>query len=308
MRVLVTGGAGFIGSHIVDALLSEGHLVSVIDDLSMGSPENLNPKARLHQVSITDSRGVDDVFAEERPQLVSHHAAQTDVRRSMAEPLFDITVNVLGTINLLESARKNGTSKFVFASSSTVYAEPEYIPMDESHPIQPQSAYGMSKHTAEAYIRFYGSVHGLRFTIFRYGNVYGPRQDPKGEAGVVSIFSGQFLNGITPTIFGDGSKTRDYIFVSDIVNANIGAMADVGDDEVFNIGWGQEVSDYEIFEAVRKATGADLSPVYSPKRPGEADRVSLDVSKARATLRWGPKVHLEEGIEQSVSYYLDRLR
>ena len=303
MKVLVTGGSGFIGSHIVDAMIEEGHSVAVIDDLSSGSPENLNSRARLYDLSITDSAAVEKVIADERPELVSHHAAQTDVRRSMADPLYDATVNALGTINLLQLSVQHGVTRFIFASTCAVYSEPRYMPMDESHPIGPQSAYGASKHTAENYIRLYADVHGLRYKIFRYGNVYGPRQNPGGEAGVVAIFAGELISGAQPTIFGDGTKTRDYVFVQDIVAANLKAMGEGGDNEVLNLSWGREVSDFQIFEAVRMATGASTSPRYAPKRPGEAYRVSLDSSRAAKALGWRPTVRLEEGVQRSVSYY-----
>ena len=300
MRVLVTGGAGFIGSHVVDALLDEGHNVAVVDDLSTGRLENVNPKSRLHRISITDADAMDTVFAQERPEIVNHHAAQIDVRRSMTDPLFDTTVNVLGTINLLQSAVRHGAARLIFASTCAVYAEPRYMPMDESHPIDPQSVYGLSKYTAESYIRFYAEAYNLRYKIFRYGNVYGPRQNPKGEAGVVAIFTGQLLGGERPTIFGDGTKTRDYISVADIARANLIAMTEVGDNEAYNLSWGTEVSDFAIFEAVRDATGSNTIPEYAPKRPGEADRAGLDSSKAKNQLGWKPSVFLQEGIQETV--------
>ena len=303
MRVLVTGGAGFIGSHVVDALLDEGHHVAVVDDLSTGRLENLNAKARLHQVSITDRDAIDDVFVQERPEVVHHHAAQMDVRRSMADPVFDTTVNVLGTVNLLQSAVKHGVSRLILASTSAVYSEPKYMPMDEAHPIDPQSFYGLSKYTAESYVKAYAEAYNLRYKIFRYGNVYGPRQNPNGEAGVVAIFTGQLLSGERPTIFGDGTKTRDYISVADIARANLVAMTEVGDNEVYNLSWGMEVSDFAIFEAVRDATGSDAIPEYAAKRPGEADRAGLDSSKAKNLLGWRPTVRLEEGIQETVAHY-----
>ena len=193
MRVLVTGGAGFIASHIVDAMIGEGHSVAVIDDISTGSLENLNSGARLHRVDVADSEAVERVFAEERPELVNHHAAHTDVRRSMADPLFDTRANVLGTISLLQASVNYGVGRFVLASTCAVYSEPRYLPMDESHPIGPQSAYGMSKYTAENYVRFYSDVHGLKYTIFRYGNVYGPRQKSEGRS-----WSRGYLRGTVP--------------------------------------------------------------------------------------------------------------
>ena len=303
MKVLVTGGAGFIGSHIVDAMLEQGHSVAVIDDLSTGISEHLNPRARLYRVSVTDTSAVEEVFAKERPDLVNHHAGQKDVRRSMADPLFDARVNVLGSVSLLQLAVKYDVSRFVLASTSAVYSEPAYLPMDESHPIGPQSGYGASKYSAETYVRLYADAHGLRYKIFRYGNVYGPRQNARGEAGVVAIFAGQLLEGGQPTIFGDGTKTRDYVFVTDIAEANLMAMEPVGDDHVYNISCGAGVSDLEIFEAVRAATGVQMEPMYAVKRPGEADNVCLDSSLAKSLLGWVPTVPLDEGIAQSVGYH-----
>ena len=308
MRVLVTGGAGFIGSHVVDALLGEGHSVAVVDDLSKGTPENIDPRARLYQASITDTESLERVFADVRPQIVDHHSAQTDVRASMADPLSDARVNVLGTLNLLQLSVKHDVTRFIFASTCAVYSEPSYMPMDESHPVKPQSGYGMSKHAAEGYITLYGDAYGLKYKIFRYGNVYGPRQNPKGEAGVVAIFAGQLLTGQQSTIFGDGNKTRDYIYVGDIARANLMAVDSSGDFSVFNLASGLEVSDDEIFHAVRDAVGATVSPVYAQKRPGEAERVSLDISKAEKLLGWKPTVALGEGVKRTVAYYAKRLR
>ncbi|MCL0028537.1 NAD-dependent epimerase/dehydratase family protein [Dehalococcoidia bacterium] len=303
MKILVTGGAGFIGSSIVDAMLDAGHSVSIIDDLSTGRRENLNPGANLYECSITDIDSVTEVFERERPQVVNHHAAQIDVRRSMEDPVADAKVNVVGSVNLLNLAVRFGVDRFIFASTSAVYSEPTYLPMDESHPIGPQSTYGASKHSAENFVRFFADVHGLRYKIFRYGNVYGPRQNPKGEAGVVAIFTGQLLEGNQPRIFGDGTKTRDYVFVQDVVNANLMAIGEQGDNETFNVSRGTEVSDIQVFEAVRAATGVRMEPRYADKRPGEADSVCLDSTKAKRILRWASVVPLDEGITRSVAYH-----
>jgi UDP-glucose 4-epimerase len=303
MKVLVTGGAGFIGSHIVDALIEAGHDVAVVDDLSTGSKRNLNPKARFYQVSITDFDALGEVFGQEKPELVNHHAAQTSVRNSMADPSFDGLVNVVGSINLLRLSVDNAVERFIFASTCAVYSEPQHIPMEEGHPIGPQSAYGSAKAAVEGYVRMYSEVHGLRHKIFRYGNVFGPRQNPEGEAGVVAIFTRQMLGGEQSTIFGDGGKTRDYVSVSDVVHANILAMDERGDNEVYNIARGIEVSDFEIFDAVRNAAGADVEPLYADKRPGEADRVSLNCSRAVNALDWNPATGLADGIAQVVDYH-----
>ena len=303
MKVLLTGGAGFIGSHIADKLVEEGNEVIIVDNLSTGKKKNLNPKAKFYDVDITNINALEEVFSKEKPDIVNHHAAQTDVRHSMRDPNFDAMVNVLGSLNILQLCSKYRVKKIIYASTSAVYNEPLYVPMDEKHPIDPLSGYGVTKYTVELYLRVYSQNYGISYTIFRYGNVYGPRQDPYGECGVVAIFSEQMLTGIQPTIFGDGSKTRDYVYVSDIVDANIFAMNGLGDGEVFNLGWGKEITDFEVFDAVRKALGVQVEPIYSKKRPGEVDRVCLNSSKAKTKLGWKPKVNFEEGIALTVEYY-----
>lgn len=303
MKVLVTGGAGFIGSHIVDALIEAGHIVAVLDDLSTGSKRNLNPKARFYKVSVTDFDALGEVFEQEKPELVNHHAAQTSVRNSMADPSFDGLVNVIGSINLLRLSVDNAVERFIFASTCAVYSEPQYIPMQEAHPIGPQSAYGAAKAAVEGYVRMYSEVYGLRYKVYRYGNVFGPRQNPEGEAGVVAIFTRQMLGSEQPTIFGDGSKTRDYVSVSDVVMANLLGMDERGDNDTYNIARGTEVSDFEIFDTVRKAAGSDVEPLYADKRPGEANRVCLNCSMAANVLAWSPVIGLADGIAQVVDYH-----
>ena len=303
MKVLVTGGAGFIGSHLVEALLARGDRVAVVDDLSAGKKSNLDAAVPLHVADIRDAAALERVFEKERPQIVSHHAAQTDVRRSMSDPGFDAQVNVLGSVNLFHLCVKHKVQKILFASSSAAYPEPERLPVREDHPIRPVSAYGLTKYIGEQYLRFYRETQGLRFTAFRYGNVYGPRQDPQGEAGVVAIFSTQMLTGLQPTLFGDGKKTRDYLYVTDVVSANLAALDGAGDGEVFNLGWGKEVTDLAVFEAIRGALGVKVEPRYAAKRPGELVRIALDSSKAREALGWKPAVPFEEGIRRAVEYY-----
>lgn len=304
MKVLVTGGAGFIGSHVVDALVKEGHDVVVVDNLSMGKREQVHPAARFYQVDIRDRQALEEIFRTERPEAVNHHAAQADLRRSMSEPSFDASVNIIGSLNLIELSLAHKVKKFIdISSGGAVYGEPRRLPVDESHSIQPMSVYGVSKYAVEQYLRLFDGS-GLDYTILRYANVYGPRQNPAGEAGVVAIFSRQMLAGERPTIFGDGTKTRDYVYVDDIVTANLLAMAEKrASGRRYNVGLGREVSDRQIFELVRSAVGATLEPILASKRPGEIDRICLDASLAKAELGWEPTVSLEEGVARTVAFY-----
>jgi len=301
VKFLVTGGAGFIGSHVVDAFLAAGHEVKVIDDLSTGKRENLNPKATFYNVDIR-SPEIADIFAKEKPNVVCHHAAQMDVRRAVREPQFDASVNVVGSVNVLESARQCGVKKIIYASTGgAVYGEPAFLPVDEGHPIAPLSPYGLTKHTFEDYLALYRRLYGLAYTVLRYPNVFGPRQDPHGEAGVVAIFIQKMLAGEQPTIFGDGTKTRDYLHIDDIVAANL--LAIDAKDDVYNLGWGKEVSDYQIFRAVRDALGVTAEPHFGQKRPGEIDRVCLDSQRIYRDLGWRPRVSLEEGVARTVRWH-----
>ena len=303
MRVLVTGGAGFIGSHIVDELISLGHTVTVVDDLSEGSLQNLNSEARLFDVNINDAPALEKAFAEAKPELVSHHAAQISVRNSMYDPTHDAQVNIIGSLNVLQAAVKNDVERFIFPSTSVVYSKPQILPMPEDHSLSPESVYGVSKLSVENFVRLYSDTYGIKHKIFRYGNVFGPRQNPHGEAGVVAIFTGQFLRGEQPTIFGDGTKTRDYVFVSDVVSASVAAMSDTGDNDTYNIARGIGVSDYEMFDAVATAADSSMQPRYAPVRPGEPHHLSLNPTKAHEILSWHPRVSLSEGIAQVVEHH-----
>jgi UDP-glucose 4-epimerase len=301
----VTGGAGFIASHVVDALIAAEHKVAVVDDLSTGKLENLNPQATFYNLDIRSAE-IADVFAEERPEVVNHHAAQMDVRRAVREPQFDASVNVLGSLNILECSRRYGVRKIIFASTGgAVYGESEDLPVNEGHPIAPLSPYGLTKHTFEQYLSLYRRLYGLAYTILRYPNVYGPRQDPHGEAGVVAIFTLQMLSGERPTIFGDGTKTRDYVHISDIVAANM-LVINQNHGEVYNLGWGREVSDFQIFTTVRDALGVKIEPRFGQKRPGEIDHICLDGKKIHGQLGWQPKMSLEEGVARTVAWYKRR--
>jgi UDP-glucose 4-epimerase len=308
MHILVTGGAGFIGSHVVDAYLEAGHTVAVIDNLSTGRRENLNPKAVFYEADIREKKEVDAILSRERFDLINHHAAQADVRRSVEDPVYDLSVNVIGSLHLLEAAVRNGLKKFIHISSGgAVYGEPQSMPVDESHPVNPACPYGVTKHTVEHYLATYRENFGLAFTVLRYANVYGPRQNPKGEAGVVAIFSLLILQGLKPTIFGDGSKTRDYVFVGDIVRANLEALHRA-DGKILNLGTGIETRDIEVFEAIRHALGVDVEPVFGEKRKGEIERICLSADAALDALGWTPRVSFEEGIRTAVRYYRNTFR
>lgn len=302
MKVLVTGGAGFIGSHVVDALIQQGYQVVVVDNLSTGHLENISPAATFYQADICNSE-LEGIFEKERPELVNHQAAQTVIQKSMEDPIFDANQNILGSLNLILQCLHFGVKKIIYASSGgAVCGEPEYCPVDESHPINPISCYAISKHTVEHYLHLAHLQHMLGYVVLRYSNVYGPRQSPEGEAGVVAIFTRQMLQGERPTIFGKGDKTRDYIHVSDVVTANLLAM-ERDRNGVYNIGTGVETSDLEMFNLLVELTGYQSNPHYAPVRDGEIYKICLDSSKAQKELGWQPQFLLREGLRETVNYY-----
>ncbi len=304
MKILVTGGAGFIGSNLTDAYIAAGHDVAVLDDLSRGSVSNVNPRARLYKGDIRDRGSVEQVFSMEKPDAVNHHAAQIDVRRGVREPAFDASVNILGSITLLEAAVAHKVRRFVYISSAgATYGEPGTMPVPETYPANPVTPYGISKHSVEHYLDMFSALYALPFVVLRYGNVYGPRQSSKGEAGVFAIFCEQMLGGIRPSIYGDGTKVRDYVYVEDVVRANVLAL-EHGTGEAFNIASGAPTTDYEVFQRVRDTIGLrDLEPEYAPRRPGEMERIYLDITKAQRLLSWTPRFPLEEGVHRTVQYY-----
>ena len=302
MRVLVTGGAGFIGSHIVDGLVERGHSVSVVDNLSSGRRENVNPAARLHVVDVT-SNELGKVMEEERPEVVFHEAAQMDVRKSVADPRFDATVNILGGLNLYEECVRLKVRKVVFASTGgAIYGEQETYPAPETHPQQPLSPYGIAKLANEKYLYFYKSTYGLEHVILRYANVYGPRQSPHGEAGVVAIFTSRLLSGQVPTINGTGEQTRDYVYVGDVAAANMAAL-DYGSSDVFNVGTGIETDVNELYALLRDAVGTSVEPIHGPGKPGEQMRSVVDWQKAHRLLGWSPATPLPEGLKRTVEWF-----
>jgi len=306
MRILVTGGAGFIGSHVVDAYLEQGHDVVVVDDLSTGKREYVRPGARLYELDIGDEE-LEEVFALEKPDIVNHHAARANVRESMLQPLLYADVNILGSLQMLELSRKHRVKKFIFISTGgAVYGEPEYLPADEAHPIHPLDPYGASKASFEHYLPLYRTNYAMAFTVLRYANVYGPRQDPFGEAGVVAIFAGQMLRGEQPVINGNGEQERDFVYVGDVAQANT-LVLEKGDGEIYNIGTGVGTSINDIFSKLKAATGYPRQAVHGRAKAGEVFKVRLSVDKARRELGWQPAVGLEEGLRLTVEYFRTRV-
>ncbi len=299
---MVTGGAGFIGSHLVDRFVSAGHRVVVVDDLSTGRRENLNAQAKFYEGDIGTGAEMQRVFEAEHPDVVAHQAAQADVRRSVQDPLMDARTNILGSLNLLELAVHFRVKKFNFASTGgAIYGEPAKVPADEASALRPISHYGAAKLAVETYLHVYESLYGLRTTALRYANVYGPRQNPEGEAGVVAIFARQMLRGETPKIYGDGSKTRGYVFVDDIAEANLAAL-ERGSGEILNLGCGRQITDYQVFEAVRRSAEFRGDAQFAPRRPGEVEHIALDARRAGTVLGWEPRVSFEEGIARTVEH------
>jgi UDP-glucose 4-epimerase len=303
MKVMVTGGAGFIGSHVVDACIEQGHDVVIVDDLSTGRESNLNPRATFYEMDIRSPQ-LAEVFERERPQVVSHHAAQMSVRISVAQPLFDADVNVLGSLNLLECARRHEVERFIYISSGgAVYGEPVRLPCDEDHPVDPICPYGVSKHAVEHYLYLYRVNYGLSSVTLRYPNVYGPRQDPRGEAGVVAIFTGKMLGGEPVVINGDGTQQRDFVYVTDCARANVLALDSGRPDGIYNLGSGRGTSVLEIFSALASITGYGRSPQFGPAKLGETYRIWLSAEKARRELGWAPTLSLEDGLARTVDFF-----
>ena len=305
-KALVTGGAGFIGSHMVDRLLELEYNVVVIDDLSTGKIKNLDSTAVFHHADITQPM-TDDIIQREQPDLVFHMAAQTSVTHSTKDPFTDNNSNVLGTLRVIEASRRAGVEKIIYScTGGALYGDPETIPCVDETPIAPASPYGMSKWVAEQYLYFYYRLYRMNFTSLRYGNVYGPRQDPHGEAGVVSIFTQAMLDGKQPQIFGDGTQERDFIAVSDVVDANLAAI-NRGSGKSMNIGTGEAVSVKRIYELLQGITSYKWDPLYAPSRSGEVYRISLDSSKAKQELGWSPKTTLLEGLQTTVDYFKESI-
>lgn len=304
MRILVTGGAGFIGSHIVDGFVAAGHSVAVVDNLWQhggGKREHLNPKAQFFLCDIRDP-ALAEVFSSFKPELVSHHAAQHSVANSTKDPQYDADVNIKGLINVLERCAQHGVRKIIQASSSATYGTPKYMPIDEAHPQLPESPYGISKMVGEHYLRYFASAGGPAYTAFRYGNVYGPRQDPSGEAGVIAIFASRILAGKPIRIDWDGEQQKDYVYVGDVARANVLALS-AADNDVINIGNGVGTSVNALHRAIAQAVGRDVEVQHAPKRTGDIRTCVFAIDKAKNVLGWQPQVDLKDGVRRTIEYF-----
>lgn len=298
----MTGGAGFIGSHIVDYLIKNKYKVVVVDNLSTGKEENINDLAVFYKVDITDFKGLENVFNVERPDYVMHHAAQISIQNSITNPILDADTNIIGTVNLLRCCVEFNAKKIIYASSAAVYGNPLYLGIDEDHSLKPLSFYGISKLTPENYIKVFCDLYDLKYSILRYSNVYGIRQDPKGEGGVVSIFVDKLLNKQQPLIFGDGLQTRDFVYVEDIALANLASMHS-GDGETINISVNKPTSLIELLKIMNEFCGTNIKPIYTEARPGDIKTSYLDNRKARKILSWKPIYSLQEGIRLTMEFY-----
>jgi UDP-glucose 4-epimerase len=305
MKIMITGGAGFIGSHIADLLIHNGHAVVIVDDLSNGKKENINPQAVFYHISILDG-GLAEIFRKERPEVVIHHAAQISVRDSVKDPLRDLEINIKGSVQLLEHCKNNQVRKVIFSSTGgALYGEQDYFPADENHPMRPLSPYAIAKLSVEKYLFFYFTTHRLPYTALRYANVYGPRQDPFGEAGVVAIFCQRMLKGDQPVINGNGNQTRDFVYVGDVARANLLAFQHEVTGEI-NIGTGVETSINTIFNEIRSFVAPDTPEVHGPAMPGEQLRSVLSYQKARTVLGWEPSMPLTAGLKHTVDFFRNR--
>jgi len=305
MKILVTGGAGFIGSHIADAYVREGHEVFIVDDLSSGREANIPGEAHFRKMDIQDP-SLKTLFEQERFDVVNHHAAQMDVRRSVSDPMFDASVNVLGGLSVFENARRFGVRKIIFASTGgAIYGEQEKFPADEEHPLRPLSPYGITKLTTEKYLQYYHMVHGMESVILRYANIYGPRQNPHGEAGVVAIFANKMIAGEKPVINGDGKQTRDYTYVNDVVKANLLALNHQKSD-IFNVGTGIETDVVTLFRSLKGLLQPSCPENHGPAKDGEQRRSVISYRKINKVLGWSPSVSLDEGLALTAAYFREK--
>jgi len=303
MKILVTGGAGFIGSHIVDLLIQNNHDVIVVDSLLTGKDSNINPESKFYNADIRNKLDLDKIFIKENPEIVFHAAAQVDVQKATKDPYFDAQVNILGSLNVLELSKKYNVRKIIYSNSGGAGSgEPQYLPIDENHPIKPMSHYGASKHTVEHYLDIYRELYGLKYTSLRYANIYGPRQDPYGEGGVVAIFSNKLLHNEQPKIFGDGNQTRDFMYVEDVAEANL-LCIDKADNNILNVGTGKETTINELFLKIKEITNSILEPIYTDRRLGDIYRSVFNIEKLKKELDYEPKTSLEEGLRKTIEYF-----
>jgi len=304
MKILVTGGAGFIGSHLVDALIAKKHRVFVIDNLSTGFRKNINPKAKFYKADLTNYKLINKIIKKERPEVVFHQAAQMDVRKSVENPLFDTENNILASINLIKTSHENKIKKFIFASTGgAIYGDTKNRPTSEKESEWPLSPYGIAKLAIDKFLNYYHEVHGLNFTSLRYANVYGPRQNPHGEAGVVAIFLKKMLRGEQPTINGNGKQTRDYVYVDDIVNANLLALKNFKKSGIYNVGTGKEINVNELFWEINKHFQNKFKEFHGPAKIGEQKTSCLSYAKIKKEFGWQPKVNFEEGIKKTYGWF-----
>lgn len=304
MKILVTGGAGFIGSHVVDEYIKAKHEVAVIDNLSTGNFENINPRAKFYKTDIKNHHNLDRIFKQFKPDIVNHHAAQAEVRRSIDDPLFDAHTNIIGGLNILHCCIKYKIKKIIYANTGgALYGQvpARLLPVKENFPIKPESPYGMSKFAFENYLDLYSRLYGLKYTSLRYANIYGPRQNPLGEAGVVAIFGGLMLAGKTPKIFGDGRQTRDYLYVGDVARANLTALKK-GANQKINLGTGIETNVNRLYRLIAAEANFKVKPIRAPAVKGELRRAAQDFTLAKKILNWQPKTALTEGIKKTVEY------
>jgi UDP-glucose 4-epimerase len=308
MKILVTGGAGFIGSHVVDAYVAAGHEVAVIDNFSTGNEDNLNPAAEIFRIDVRDRKDVEKAVASFRPDVVNHHAAQAEVPRSVADPAFDAMVNVIGGINLLKASADAGVKKFIFISTGgALYGEPDVVPAAEDHPVRPLSPYGTGKYCFEQYLGMFNRTFGLDYTVLRYANIYGARQDFQSEEGrVIAIFASRMISGQPLTIDGDGEQSRDMLHVGDCATANLAAL-DKGANGVYHVSTGTLISVNELFRKLAILTDYRREPEHGPSRRGDVYRIALDNTRARTDLGWAPQVSLEEGLSLTVDYFRERV-
>ena len=303
MKILISGGAGFIASHLTDKLIDKGHNVVVIDNLSTGRRENLNPQAKFYEADICNSE-ISQIFEEEKPEIVFHFAAQIDVRKSVKDPIQDAKVNILGSLNLLQNCQKNGgVKKFIFASSGgAIYGDTDVIPTPETHAENPESPYGICKLTIEKYLHFYKETFGLNYTALRLANIYGPRQNSKGEGGVIAVFCDKMLKNEKVVINGEGKQSRDFVFVDDVVNSALLSIEQEKSD-IYNIGTGKETNINEIFRKIKELTNSNCEEIHTPAKLGEQRRSCLNYSKAKKELNWEPKYNLKKGLENTIKWF-----